>query len=178
MDSIEILLKEYDTLRQEIIATISSRSSILSFGVGTIGVLLTAGMATGSLSGGSLVAGLILILLVPAMTNFILFMWLGEYERMQRAGRFLAELEGKINKETQPNLLTWETNLRKKRQHMDYPYTNTILLLIVISFFSMIAGLVSVIFPVDWKVAIFIVGILIHVFIYWRVTTTINKLQG
>ena len=45
MDAIEIMLKEYETLRQEVLAAMSNRNSILSFGLATIGAIFTASIA-------------------------------------------------------------------------------------------------------------------------------------
>jgi hypothetical protein len=41
MDKEEILLKEYDSLRAEVLNAIANRNSILTFGLATIGVLFT-----------------------------------------------------------------------------------------------------------------------------------------
>lgn len=181
MNSIDVLLKEYDALRQEILATINSRISILSFGLGTIGLLLTVGMTTNALSNSSLVSGLILFLLVPAVTNFVLFMWLGEYQRMQRAGRFIAGLEARINRiakeelSTKDELLTWESNLRSARQHMKYPYNTTVMLLTLISLISLLIGEMVLNLSINWTSVLTIVGIIIHAVIYIRVVSSIKR---
>lgn len=40
MDSLEIMLKEYDALRQEVLAAMSNRISILSFGIAAVAAIL------------------------------------------------------------------------------------------------------------------------------------------
>lgn len=106
MKPIEILIKEYETLRQEILSTMNSRISILSFGLGTIGAIFTASIAIYVTSNNIILPSLTLSLAIPFICNFVLFMWLGEYQRMQRAGQFLVGLEKRINDEASKPLLT------------------------------------------------------------------------
>ncbi len=65
MDSVEIMLKEYETLREESLAAMSNRNSILSFGVAAMGVILTASIATYK-AGGHL-SELMFVLMVPIL---------------------------------------------------------------------------------------------------------------
>lgn len=150
------MLKEYETLRQESLNTINNRNTILSFGLATIGAIFVGSIVTYSTGTYLLISGLLLIIVIPVISIFVLFIWLGEYERMQRAGRFLVELERKINKEASKELLTWETRLRKNKSHMKYPYNATVVSLIGISVISLILGLVTGSFPATllWLVAI------------------------
>jgi len=46
MEKTDVMLKEYETLRQEILTAMGSRNSVLSFGLATIGAILTASLAT------------------------------------------------------------------------------------------------------------------------------------
>ena len=178
MDSSDILLKEYETLRQEILAAMSSRNSILSFGLATIGAILTASLATQTGPSPSLLSSLILELAVLAISIFVLFMWLGEYQRMQRAGKFLVGLEKRINEIASKKLLTWETSLRAKRGHMQYPYNTTVLLLILISVLSQLIGFVTMgVTSLALLLTLIVVGALIHLLIYFYVISTIAKLR-
>lgn len=177
MDSIEILLKEYETLRQESLDTINNRNTILSFGLATIGAIFAGSSIAYTTGTYSLVSSLVLILAIPAISSFVLFIWLGEYERMQRAGRFLVELEHKINEESSKELLTWETYLRKRHAHMKYPYHAVVMLLIGISGISLTIGLVAAGFSATlmWRVAI--VGVVAHLGLYLFVTSRISRLR-
>ena len=176
-DSIEIMLKEYETLREEVLAAMSSRNSILSFGLAIIGAIFTASIATHTQIGYSILASYLLILAVPSVTNCVLFMWLGEYQRSQRAGKFLVGLEKRINAKAQEELLTWETLLREQLRHMKYPYVITVMLLTVISVISLIIGLVTLrLYPVYmWVLAGG--GVILHVVIYGYVVSRMSKLR-
>jgi hypothetical protein len=97
MDRVEVLLKEYETLRQESLDSNNNRSQIVSFGLGTIGLLAASVLASERAS-----ASLPLLLMVfsgaiPIISILVLYSWLGEVERMMRAGRFMSELERRIN---------------------------------------------------------------------------------
>ncbi|WP_434683845.1 hypothetical protein [Pseudanabaena minima] len=177
MNSLEIMFKEYDALRQEVLASMTNRISILSFGIAAVGAIFTASIATYTNQPSSLLISLILTVILPFICAFILFMWLGEYQRMQRAGRFLVELEQKINLEASKEILTWETNLRKQRSHMNYPYNTTVLLLIVISGASQVIGLTNLGSSISIIVGLVIIGIIIHIILYLYMVSLISKLQ-
>jgi hypothetical protein len=177
MDPLEIILKEYEMIRQEILASMSNRTSILSFGLATIGAILTASIATFSVSGYSLLAILMLIFAVPAINGFILFMWAGEYQRMLRAGKFLKGLERKVNREFSDEVLTWETYLSLQRLHMKYPYNTTVLLLLVISLISLSLGLIFLHLPAYLKLIIGVAALALHLAIYRYTVSTFAKLR-
>jgi hypothetical protein len=173
---IDIIIKEYETLRQEILAAMTNKISILSFGLATIGAVFAASVV---ISGGdSILPGLILSITVPLISNFVLFMWLGEHQRIQRAGKFLVGLEKRINDEASKNLLTWETSLREQQRHMKYPYNTTILLLLAISISSFIIGILilHLVLLASWL--FLIVGVLIHIAIYFITTKRISEMQN
>jgi len=175
MDLISIKLKEYETIRQEILITMQVRNSILSFGLAIMGAILTVSIALASQS--SLAASLTLILIAPAICIFVLYMWLGEYQRMQRAGKFLMKLEQEINEDVSANVLTWETSLRSQRAHMKYPYNTTVLLLTVIGLMSMTIGIVILQSNLFLKSAIQIIGIAVHASIYLYAISNMAKLR-
>jgi hypothetical protein len=177
MDPVEIMVKEYETLREESLAAIRARNSILSFGQAAMGAVLAASIAAYAASGTSALSGLMLVLVVPAIANFALSMWLGEYERMQRAGKFLEDLEGKINDRMQEKLLTWETRLREQQSHMRYPYSSAIVLLEIASFMSMTIGLAILELHLALKWVLVVGGLIAHVIVWRYVTSRIAKLQ-
>jgi hypothetical protein len=175
MDAIEIALKEYETIRQEILTSMTNRVSILSFGVAAIGAIFTASIAV--FTSYSVLSGLMLILAVPAINSFILFMWLGEYQRMQRAGKFLVGLESRINELASSQLLTWETSLRAQRSHMKYPYNITALLLVVISIISICLGITTLHLSLTLKCVIGVVGFILNLLLYIYAARSIAKLR-
>ena len=96
MGPIEVMLKEYETLRQESLTSIRNRNSVLAFGLAAISAILTACIATSGTADDALVH-LMLIGLVPAVSVFVLLMWFGEHHRSKRVGKHLVLLERKIN---------------------------------------------------------------------------------
>lgn len=175
MEKIEILIKEYETLREEVLTTMQVRNSILSFGLATIGVILTAAIAL--VGNSALLSGLVLSAIVPSISIFILFMWLGEYQRMQRAGRFLVELEKKINEIAAGELLTWETSLRSQRRHMRYPYNTTVMMITIISVMSFSIGIIIMNLILLVSILLIVSGVLAHVVIYGYATSSMSKLR-
>lgn len=141
MDAVELLLEEYKALRQEVVAAMSNRIATLTFGLASIGAILAASILT---TKSGVLPGVMLALLVPTIAILVLFMWLGEYERMQRAGTFLMEIEARINREEQRRLLTWESHLRFTGSHMKSPYKATVSLLLLIGLISSIVGLINI----------------------------------
>ena len=177
MDSVDILLEEYKTLRQESLTAMNNRNRVLSFGLAAIGAIVTGGIYVYDSVDHLSISCLVFIIVIPAITSFILLMWLGEYERMQRAGKFLVELEGRINKEARETLLTWETKLREDQSHMKYPYHATVLLLIGISGISLVCGLVVAELSMVLKFLAAIAGAHVHVGLGLFVKFRISKLS-
>jgi len=177
MDPIEIMLKEYETLRQESMNAMNNGNRILSFGLAAISAIFTSSIFAYTTGKYSLIPSLAFILVIPAISIFILFMWLGEYERMQRAGKFLVKLELKINKEASKELLTWETHLRKSQSHMKYPYNATVLLLIGISGISLVLGLVAMGFSATLMWSVAIAGALLHLGLYLFLVSRISRVR-
>jgi len=180
MDSVEIMLKEYETLRQESLNSMNNRNTIISFGLATIGAIFAGSIVAYTTGTYSLISSLALILVIPIISIFVLFMWLGEYERMQRAGKFIAKLEDKINVEASKKLLTWETHLRESQSHakMKYPYTATMGLLIGISVVSMALGLLGLVeadFSTTLMWLVVTAGALYHVRLYLFMASRISR---
>jgi len=119
MDRNEILCKEYDAVRGEIVTGLSNRVRILSVGITAVGLIWAAAASQyGSHPG---FASLVLVGAVPLMALPILWIWFGEYERVQKAGIWQSYLEGRIKVQSQKDpkieetVLTWETWQRKRR---------------------------------------------------------------
>jgi len=145
MDKEEIMLHEYNTLRTEIENSFGSAKRILAIGLGIMGALFTGGVIN-QINNidvnvfGSLLLISFLILVIPLVSLVTLAMWLGEYQRIQRAGKYLVGLENKINALVDEDVLNWENHLKKNNLHMRYPYASIIVLMIVISVLSHIGG--------------------------------------
>jgi hypothetical protein len=133
--AVDAMLAEYQTLRQESLESISHRMTIVNFTFAILGVVI-GGLLTRTVS--DLLAGLIAVLFVPQIAKAALLMWLGEYERSRRAGKWLCELEERINDGVGAKAVGWESRLWKGSSatgddtaaHMDYPYVAVIVLLL------------------------------------------------
>jgi hypothetical protein len=127
--TIQVLLEEYRTLRQESLDTLSHRLTVVNFTFAALSVVIAAMLTTPGVP--DLVIGLVGVVFVPQAAKAGLFIWLGEYQRSQRAGRHLADLERRINAhmsggDDEVRLLTWESGLTSKGTHMSTPYIATI----------------------------------------------------
>lgn len=176
-DAIKVMLKEYETLRQESLDSIGHRNTILTFGSAAIGAIFAGSIVAYSDDPDSFMPKLALIVVIPFICCFVVLMWLGEYERMQRAGRFLVGIERRINRECSKELLTWETRLREDRTHMRYPYISTVALLIGISFILFSFGAVTLDLQLTLMCSLIIVGILVHLGLYLFVTSHVSRLR-
>lgn len=175
MEPEEIMLKEYDTLREEILTAMQGRNSMLSYGLAAIGAILTVALAL--MGENRALSGLVIGLICPSICLFVLFTWLGEYQRMQRAGRFLVDVEGRINQACGRELLTWETSLRSQRRHMKYPYNTTVLLLTLVSGVTCAIGIVLIDLPTPGWLASAIIGLVLHVAMYLYAVSAMSKLR-
>ena len=99
---VEILLREYDTLRQEVM----SRYAAQFQGIGTLGVVIVGLVAAVA---AHFDRDTCIWLMVGAFAVFIaLFMWADA--DISRIAKRLRELERDINKRAGETLLVWETN--------------------------------------------------------------------
>ena len=161
----EILLKEYEALRAEILLAMTSRNTILSYALAVVGVLYSGVAAMAVAKVDSFLPGITLIMVVPSVCLFSLFIWLGEYQRMHRAGGHIIQLENRIRDDKGNKILTWESNLREQKKHMRYPYDTTILMLVLISLFSMIIGYYLMVNREIWMLIVGIVPLVV-VYVY------------
>lgn len=167
MDRLEIILDDYKQLREESLQSMRNRSSILTFGLGVIGVIFHAAISSFSLktSEGYLLCLLIFNLAIPVLSFLILTLWMGEAARMSRIGMYLKERELLINllaesilpkipeendvvydknRPSHFNKLTyWENYLREeltinRTRQLIYPYIAVIIIFVGISIASII----------------------------------------
>jgi hypothetical protein len=104
-------LAEYQSLRAESLQAQQAQLTILQFGI--TGVAVLVGLSLQLENEG--LAILLLLLMVPLVSIFIVSVWFTEIFRSLRAGDFLAEREKKINNEIGNKVpaLYWETWLRQ-----------------------------------------------------------------
>jgi len=174
-EEIEILFKEYDALRAEIVSGLSGRHTILSIGIAAIGLICTSAVAFSKST--PELTGLIFTFGVPAMGIFVLLIWFGEYTRVQNAGIHLYDLESKINTEAEKKLLTYETNRRDNlKKKKDYP-DPTVALLFMLSLVSLLIGFVVLPACCIWRfLLVFMVGVVIFG-IDWIINRKIRSLR-
>lgn len=125
---VQALLAEYNTLRQESSSAISNRTTIANFVFGALAVIIAALVAQERPTWATAVVS---AFFVPQIAKTGLLIWLGEYQRSQRAGRWIADVELKINEVIGlDRAMSWESSLVSKGLHMGYPYLATALLLL------------------------------------------------
>ncbi len=150
----EIMMKDYEILK--------------TYSTSTIGIVIsgtTIAVANGKLSDlvVLLVVKIISILwvaFVPAFCITILYVWLGEEQRMMRIGEYCKELEEKINMEFGEEILNWETFKRKKS--IKYPEILIIALFLGLSLGFSLAGLYLIKVPF---IMASIISLVIHIVI-------------
>ena len=145
MGKIEVLCKEYDAVRSEILAGLSARYTILSIGITAVGIMCTVAGALHKMGDGA-VTTIIFVVAVPAIITSIGLIWFGEYCRVQKAGARLTYFESRINAEarqqfnTQEDLLILETATRKAREAKPYRFDPVLVGLGVIAILSVFIG--------------------------------------
>jgi len=142
----EIMMKDYEILKTYSTSTSPGiRYNLISIALATIGIVISGTMiavGNGKLSDLDIVVKIVSMLwvaFVPVFCIAILYVWLGEEQRMMRIGEYCKELEEKINKEFGEEILNWETFKRKKS--IQYPEILIIGLFLGLSFGSFLAGL-------------------------------------
>ncbi|HEX2087254.1 MAG TPA: hypothetical protein VHF89_16345 [Solirubrobacteraceae bacterium] len=120
--ALNAMLAEYESLRTESQQAIQNRVSVTNFTFGALAVVI-AGLLSSNVS--EVLAGIVGMVFVPQIAKAGLLIWLGEYNRSQRAGRWIADLEKRMNELVQHDAVGWERRLQAQRGssgHMSYPY--------------------------------------------------------
>ncbi len=107
-------LEEYRSLREESLQAIDRQLRILGLGTTALGVVLGLGVKAGT---GSATATVLLVFFSPLLALLVCILWLGEMERMVRAGAHIASLEHRISDAIDPSrpAMSWERSLRLNR---------------------------------------------------------------
>jgi hypothetical protein len=145
MDWLEVVMEEYKTLREESLTSIQMQQSILSLGAATVGIALSGAFATWEKSP---LPEYLFLFLVPTLIYLIVLVWLGEVGRMFRAGRFLSELEEKVNREFPKKdlALSWEMWLSRGEWKGKIPHHIIRFHYVSIFIIFMVAALASIAF--------------------------------
>jgi hypothetical protein len=99
---IEILLREYDTLREEVMRRYDAQFQTIGM-MAVVLVGLLAALAAG-------ISGAIIAALVAGAFVVFIFLLLWADHDITKAAERLRELEGEINRRAGERLLRWETN--------------------------------------------------------------------
>jgi hypothetical protein len=87
------MLGEYNAIRAELVAAVSTQQAVMTYGLAAIAVMYSGVLA--SWSNVPLRTGI--LSLAPVLLVFVWFVWFGEVQRLGRARWFLWELEQKVN---------------------------------------------------------------------------------
>jgi hypothetical protein len=144
---LDLVMHEYDAIRGELDTSLSAQVSIMSFGAATVGLLVAA---AGTLwTAEPLLAGLLLLFVVPGSCFLALAIHAGEMVRLMRAGLFLNHLENCVNRalwrsrrDEGVGVLTWEQwGIRQGGADMARHNRRAIVLVFsILAFGSMLAG--------------------------------------
>jgi hypothetical protein len=168
---IEMTMKDYEILKTYSTSIFPGiRYNLLSIVFATIGIVISGTMiAVANAKLSDLVASIIAmlwILFVPAFCIAILYMWLGEEERMMRIGEYLKGLEITINERLGEKILNWETFKRNKS--IIYPEILIIAILLGLSLGFSLAGLylIKIHFIMTFNfIAALIIDLVVHIVI-------------
>jgi Zn-dependent protease with chaperone function len=110
--AVTLSVEQYRTVRQEEFAALQSQISTLRYGI--TGCVVLIGIAAQQ-HADKYLGWAISLALVPLVVLFSAVIWMGEYERMARAGHFVAILEGQLNTRLGDGWrpLRWESWLRE-----------------------------------------------------------------
>lgn len=134
----EARIAEYNSLREESLQAISNRVQIMNFTFTSLTIILASLMAA------DIPVTLVLIvslLFVPIACKVSALVWLGEYNRSQRAGSGIRQREALINGLIRDvPAVSWETDLYSKGTHMGYPYAASLAFMLSTGIFGEALG--------------------------------------
>jgi|GEM_PF-2586991 len=176
MDYFTLAMQEYNALRTEINNAMTNQQSILNYGVASIGIIFAF---TASNWQEVVIVDLILLVLIPLIALLVCTIWLGEVNRIARAGKFLVAKEKVINdlflednKDskvfTGKEPLIWENYLRDIKKNGNsksiktiWNYRAIIFLMVILSISSISIGIYHNVEITNLRVWIFIVPLVI-----------------
>ncbi len=158
---LELLVEEFKALRAEIILCLERRVTIISYGLATVGVLTLAAVTSLNGSAGQLAAAVILSAVIPAVSLYVVRIWLTETHRVRRASHYVGGLELRAKELTGRNLLRWEQGIRAKdqvTQHFSEQYVWTVFFFTFMSGISVAVGLILLQSYIDLEQFVYILG--------------------
>ncbi|ONI80325.1 hypothetical protein ALI22I_44040 [Saccharothrix sp. ALI-22-I] len=87
------MLAEYNTIRTELVAAVSTQQTVMTYGLAAIAVIYSGLLASWS----NVPVRTGILSLAPVLLVFVWFVWFGEVQRLGRARWYLWELEQKVN---------------------------------------------------------------------------------
>ena len=143
MENSDIILKEYDAVKTEIADSIKTRNQILSFGQAIAALLINSIVTIINKDGYKPLGQFLLLVILPSLSISILLMWLGELERMIRAGNYILLIEKKINEELGKDVLMWESSRRSNEFKISYAYKSVLAVFIAFALLPLILLMVK-----------------------------------
>jgi len=145
-DWIDAALEEYRSLREESLQAIDRQVRVLGLGTTASGVVLGLGVKTGTSVS---TATILLVFFSPLLAFLVCVLWLGEMERMVRAGAQVATIERRISGRIDPSdpPMGWENSLRlnrPRRRRIATVYRAIFAILFIIALFASILGDIGV----------------------------------
>ena len=186
-DWLFVAIEEYKALRMEILNSIKLQYLTVQIGLTAIGVLL---VLLSTFLNKKYLPQIFLLILTPAASYITLFLWMGEVERMVRAGIYIHSREKYMSTlfKGMPSPLNWETWLREPvsngvDRHIAANYKSVIALYLGAAVTSILIGNTNYfkakiplkwLFTIDFIEAIVFVGMLIY---YYRKATRIRDFK-
>jgi hypothetical protein len=102
-------LEQYKALRGEILRAMEDANQIMSFGLASIGIVITAGLSVKD----TLLGFFVFSVIIPALSGLVLSIWFAAHERISRASYFISGIEARL-RSTNPSFEgpTWDLWLR------------------------------------------------------------------
>ena len=132
MKPVEVMLKEYETLRQQQALALSQGYQLVGYGLVALALL---GAGTFAVAGEAPFAGFVpatLCYVIPLLASLILLLWVGQHDRRRWVGDYLVTLEIDINDTLGKDALVWENYVRHHRP-LRYPDLAVVVLLLGIT---------------------------------------------
>jgi len=172
---IETRLKEYDTLRDEVLQSITHRTQIISFGFGGIATFTTGTLLVALPKKEPTLALAVFSVVIPIMSAVFLLLWFSELMRMFRASNHLFGLEQRVNQDLGTQALTWETELAQDgNRGLRMVYLLVIGFFLALGMFAPFVG-VAVTEPAGWRDPLTYLPALVGLFLGWGLIARANR---
>jgi hypothetical protein len=141
----QLEIEQHQSLRAEILRCLEDANQVLTFGLASVGIVYSAGLA----ASGKLLGFFLLTALGPAISVLTLSMWCSAQERLARAGYFLSGIEVRLKTLAGAKAETWEEWLRRppedgrETEHLWAPEATTYVLTYSLAIGSIVLGLLA-----------------------------------